>query len=363
MGRPINKKYIGPITCGGTQIEATAYFICRPGPTTAYICAQKATNTYNMVSICGCYSDRVQLTDGGVALQPGQANVTVKPYGFTGSGATATANLGATSFATVSGGTGTYVNGYVPAQVLCVNGGTHTANQQANASVVAVTLGAVGNIHTHNGYTVGDTFTWDYAGWSTPTVITVATTTGNGNISGVTITSAGSSTDTMITNTTPYSSAVTANAWATTATFGLRWDVESLRVNHHGDYTAPPANNVTFTPASGHGTGATALVGYGLSSVHVTCGGGCYQAVNAVIGGSASVTATVTCGAVTALHICGQGSFGPTRPTITITPIASLEYADVIRNLTVTTFNYNTYVWVPTGCTPEPGQAVLQTAS
>jgi hypothetical protein len=364
MGRPINNRYIGNVSGSGQQIEATAYFTCKPGAALAYICSQKATNTYNMVSVCGNYSNRVELTNGGVALQPGQANVTVKPYGFSGSGATATANLGATSFTVVSGGSGTYANGYVPGQILCVSGGTHTANKQSNATVTSVSLGAVGNIYSDTGYTVGDTFTWNYAGWSTPTIITVATTTGNGNISGVTLTSVGSTTNTSVSNTTVYSSATTTNAWANSATFGLRWDASGLTVNHEGDYTSPPSNPVSFTAASGHGTGATATVGYGLSSVQVTAGGSGYQAVTATVSGNggASVGATVTCGAVTALSICGPGSYGPTRPTITIAPIASLEYAQVIRNLTVTTFLYNTYEWVPTGCTPRPGQAVLQTA-
>ena len=366
MGRPINKTHIGNTSQAGQQIEATAYFTGLGCCTTAWICSQKATSTYNMVSTCGCYSDRVELTNGPTCcgIYPGQAYITVRPYGFTGSGATAVANLGVTSYTIISGGEGSVAAGYIPGQVLCVVGGTHAAAKQANATVTSVTLGLVGNIHTNNGYTVGDTFTWNSAGWLSPTVIRVATTTGNGNIGTVQISSAGTTTNISINNTTTYSSSTTANAWANTATFNLRWDVSGLATRRQGDYTAPPANPVSFSPQSGHGTCATATLGYGLSSVHITNGGSGYQAINTVVSGCghAIVTDAITCGVVSSLNICAPGSFGPTRPTITIAPVASLEYAQVIRNLSVTTFSYNTYEWVPTGTLPAPGQAVLQTA-
>jgi len=364
MGRPINANYIGNTSHTGQQLQATAYFICKPGTALAWICTQRATNTYNMVSVCGNYSNRVQLTNGGVALQPGQANVTVRPYGSTGSGASAVANIGVTSFAVTSGGSGTTAAGYVPGQILSVNGGTYFTNHRANATVESVALGAVGNIHTNNGYTVGDTFTWNYTGWATPTVITVATTSGNGNIGGVTITSAGNATNSSISNTTVFSSSTTANTWARSASFNLRWDVTALRVHNSGDYTTPPSNPVAFTAQTGRGTGAAATATYGISSTHIIAGGSNYQAVAPVVSGCgfARISGTVTCGAVTALTICAPGTFGPARPTITVSPVASTEYAEIIRNLTVSTFNNNTYTWVPTGCIPAPGQAVLQTA-
>ena len=153
-----------------------------------------------MVSACGSYTDIVQLTDGGVALQPGQANITVQPYGSTGSGATATANLGIGSATVVNAGTGTTANGYAPGQILSMNGGTYTGNQRGNVRVSTVQLGAATASSTA-GYTVGDTFTWSAAGWNSPSVLTVASTTGNGVIGGLTITSAGCSSNTSITNT------------------------------------------------------------------------------------------------------------------------------------------------------------------
>ena len=364
MGRPINKKYIGDIANPGQQLAATAYFTGKGGTAQAWIASQHALNTYTMVSACGSYTDIVQLTDGGVALQPGQANITVQPFGSTGSGATAVANLGVQSAVVTSAGTGTTANGYAPGQILSVNGGTYNGNQRGNVLVNTVHLGAATSTSTA-GYTVGDTFTWNYAGWNSPTVLTVASTTGNGIIGGITITSAGCAGNTQITNTTPYSSSMTANAWATSATFKLRWDIGQLNAYNPGDYTSPPTNPVSFTPQSGHGTGAAANLSYGISSTRVTNVGSNYQAAQVTVSGcgGAIVYANVNnCGQVGSLSIAAPGTFGPTRPTLSINPVASKEYAEVVKNLTVTTFNYNTYEWVQTGCTPQPGQAVIQTA-
>jgi hypothetical protein len=364
MGRPINKKYIGDIANPGQQLAATAYFTGLGGTSQAWIASQHSLNTYTMVSACGAYTDIVQLTDGGVALQPGQANITVQPYGSTGSGATATANLGIGSATVVNAGTGTTANGYAPGQILSMNGGTYTGNQRGNVRVSTVQLGAATASSTA-GYTVGDTFTWSAAGWNSPTVLTVASTTGNGVIGGLTITSAGCSSSTSITNTIAYSSSVTTNAWATSATFKLRWDITELGVYNTGDYTAPPSNPVSFTPQSGHGTGATATIAYGISSTKVTAAGSNYQAVKVCVSGcgGAIVYANINaCGQVASLNVAAPGTFGPTRPTLAINTVDTPQYAEVVKNLTVTTFAYNTYEWVPTGCTAQPGQAVIQTA-
>jgi len=364
MGRPINNKYIGCFCNSGQQIAATAYFTGLGGTSQAWIASQRAVNTYTMVSGCGGYSETVQLTNGGVALQPGQANITVHPYGSTGSGALAIANLGVQSAVVTSAGSGTTANGYAPGQILSVNGGTYNSNQQGNVRVHSVQLGAALATSTE-GYTVGDTFTWSYTGWNSPTVIQVASTTGNGIIGGVTIASPGCSSNTSITNTTAYSSSVTANVWATSATFKLRWDITELSTYNQGDYTAPPSNPVSFTPHSGHGTGAAATLTYGISSAHVTNTGANYQAAQVCVSGcgQAILYANINnCGHVSSLSVVAPGTFGPTRPTVSINPVATQEYAEVVKNLTVTTYNYNTYEWVPTGCTPQPGQAVIQTA-
>jgi hypothetical protein len=80
MGRPINSRYIGNTSTSGQQITATAYFGDDSQPRTAYISAQKGTNIYDMVSVDGLHSGMVQLTEGNIALAPGQANITVTNY-------------------------------------------------------------------------------------------------------------------------------------------------------------------------------------------------------------------------------------------------------------------------------------------
>ena len=68
------------------------------------------------------------------------------------------------------------------------------------------------------------------------------------------------------------------------------------------------------------------------------------------------------CSSDLSLNVAAPGTFGPTRPTLAINTVDTPQYAEVVKNLTVTTFAYNTYEWVPTGCTAQPGQAVIQTA-
>ena len=266
----------------------------------------------------------------------------------------------------VSGGNGPTTAGYAPGQILSVNSGSYNTNQRANAVVTTVTLGNISVTSSAvPGYTVGDTFTWAYNGWYTPTVVTVASTTGNGVVSGLTYTSPGSTANTQVTYSTQPSSVRTANSWATGTTFDVRWDVTGLAAYNQGDYTSPPSNPVSFTAQSGSGVNATATAGYGISSAHLTNGGLGYQSVKVAVSGNGSA---IICGTVNAtgnvsdLSITAPGNFGPTRPTLTVAPLASLEYAQVIKNLTVTTFLYNTYEWVPTEQVPQPGQAVLQTA-
>lgn len=80
MGRPINKKYIGNTSITNQQIAATAYFGGDSQTRTSYISAQKGTNTFHMVSADGQHDGIVELVNGNVALQPGQANITVTNY-------------------------------------------------------------------------------------------------------------------------------------------------------------------------------------------------------------------------------------------------------------------------------------------
>jgi hypothetical protein len=371
MGKPINKRYIGDVATPGQQINPTAYFIGKGSTSPAYIVKQLSENTYLMNDTTNTYQDKVHLVNGGAALSAGQANVTVQPYGSSGDGAAgAVANLGILSATVSSGGTGTSANYYVPGQILNPSTGSYTTGQRGNLYVGSVKLGTV-SVTANTGYTVGDTFTWNYAGFETPVVLTVATTTGNGNIGGVTISSAGSVSNVNITNTTPYSSSTTANAWATSARFSIRWDVLDFNVSNPGDYyNSIPSNPVTLTN-SAHGTGATANIAWKVSSVKVTNPGNLYLAASVGFTGStpAVATATVnqipnqtTSGNVTAVAVSYGGMYTNVPPTVTISTIRRVEYARVIKNLTVETFQGNEYSWVPTGVTPVDGQAVIQTA-
>ena len=80
MGRPINQRYIGNTNTSGQQVQATACFAGNSQTGTSYISTQKSTNTYQMVSVNGQYNGLVQLVAGNVALEHGQANITVTNY-------------------------------------------------------------------------------------------------------------------------------------------------------------------------------------------------------------------------------------------------------------------------------------------
>ena len=191
MGRPINNNYIGNISQSGQQIEATAYFGGDSQTRTAYIAKQKGSNTYDMVDLTGQRAGRVQLVDGGTNLTPGQANIAVYPFGSSGSNATVSANLGVFGTSVAVAGTGNVTHFYVPGETLSLASGT--ASVAAQLKIEAVKLGNVAILGTGgHGYTVGDSFTWGYAGYDVPAVVTVSGTTGNGNVSSLTYTTAGS---------------------------------------------------------------------------------------------------------------------------------------------------------------------------
>lgn len=362
MGRPINKNYTGNTTGSGQQIAATAYFPGDSQTRASYISRQVATNTYNMAAANGTASGRVQLVDGGVALTPGQANITVTPYGSTGSGAAATAKLGAGSVVYSTAGTGVGNVYYVPGQTLLTSGGTGTA---ANLYVSTVSLGNIFAINQGANYTVGDQFIWGAsAGAVVPAIATVGTTNATGAITSMTFTpNNGSISNVSLTNTTPYSSTVTTNVSAAGATFRVRWGIADLGIITPGDYTTAPANPITLT-GSATGVGATANVAWEVSNVVVSNGGSAYQAVRVTIAGNAKALGVVNvAGGVTSVVVTDPGSgYTTTNPTVTIAPIDTVQYASEIKNRTVNTFSGNTYEWVDSATTPVSGEAKLQTA-
>lgn len=358
MGRPINKRFVGNTSQSGQQIQATAYFAGDTQTRTAYINKQVAASSYNMVNVGGVQSGRVKLVNGGVALNPGEANVLVTPYGATGSGATAAnANLAARTATIVSAGTTGY---YVPGQVLYSSAGTFT--QRANVTVGSVEAGNVVILSAGPGYTVGDTFTWAYAGYDTPVVVTVASTSGNGNVATVSITEAGSVSNISVTNATPYSSSTTTNAWVSAASLRVRWDLNTVGVSTKGDYSVIPSNPLTLIGSS-TGSGATANVDWEVSSIRVTANGSGYQSVAVDVAGSAEAIGVVNAaGSVTSIVVTDSGSGYTAHPAVTISTLASTEYAAEIKNRSVTTFNGNSYQWVDSTVTPADGQAKLSTS-
>ena len=111
MGRPINGNYIGNASATGQQIVGQAWVAGDSQTRLSYIVKQKGPTSYVMASVNGqgpAGGGVVQLVNGAVT-QAGQGNITVTPYGATGSGATAIANVGI--YDTVSvyvSGTGAY---------------------------------------------------------------------------------------------------------------------------------------------------------------------------------------------------------------------------------------------------------------
>lgn len=360
MGRPINKRFIGNTSQTGQQIRATAYFPGDSATRTAYIDRQVGSNTYNMTNIGGVQSGRVTLVNGGVSLTAGQANIAVTPFGASGSGATASANIKIETATVITAGSGATSTYYVPGEVLYSGSGTFI--QRGNVSVGSVKAGNVSVLAGGPGYTVGDRFTWGYAGFDVPPTVTVATTTGNGAISTVTFTP-GVVSNVSVTNVTTFSSAVTSNAWANTASFAIRWDVNNLSVTNGGDYSVAPANTVSLT-GSTRGTGATANLTWQVSTVRVTNGGSSYSAPGISFTGNATGVGVINAaGSITSISVTDPGdSYSNTPPTITIAPIAGTEYVAELRNRSVVTFSGNSYVWVDSGVTPVDGQAQLPTA-
>jgi hypothetical protein len=363
MGRPLSKKFIGNIQGTGQQIVATAYIPDSNGPTTAWIQRQVATNTYNMANVAGVELGRCQLVQGGVALQPGEANIKVTPYGASGSGASAVAHLGIQSATVISGGNGDTTHYYVPGEIVYSSSGSFSP--RGNLVVETVQLGSASVVGNGNGYTVGDKFIWNYANYESPVVLTVASTTANGNVNGVTYSSVGSVSNINLSNTTPYSSATLANSWAHGATFSIRWDVQSLNVVNPGDYTTAPSGTLTLS-GSTHGQNASTTLSWLISSVAVTNGGANYDAPAVIFSSGTAAASAVTnaAGGVTSVVVTDPGGpYTNTPPSVSISPSDTIQYAQEIRDRTVTTWDKNTYEWLlPDEDLTASNQARIETA-
>lgn len=359
MGRPINKKFIGNITGSGQQIVATAYIPGSSGPATSWIKKQVATNTYLMADAAGPDSGRCQLVPGGQALEPGQANITVTPYGSSGGGVVATALMGvdvATSNVSVGGSLDVNVD-YQIGDSLVPTGGTYT--EQAELTVSQIKARYVSMMGTNHGanYQAGNYIEFGGAGWVSNLRVSVGAVDDDGAITSFNhlvgpgyygIRNAASPADPLSSGVTYTGSGI--NAIGSGATFNVQWGVNAVTVTTPGKYSVLPGlKDVSTTTDSSSGTGATVDLVYKVTDTDLQNGGSDFDgsATVSFSSGAAAATATVNAaGSISSVTVTAGGSNYTTIPSVSVTPVGSVEYAAEIRNRTVTTFDDNTYEWI-----------------
>lgn len=366
MGRPLKKVFFGNTSTGGQQIEGYAWTAGDSQARLSYIVKQKSTSGYVMASSDGTGTkggSLVYLVNGAVTTA-GEGNIKVEPYGTSGVGATATANLGVSGSPSIYvGGTGDHTADYVPGQVLQLQGGTYTGNQQANVTVTSVNVRTAWpyNPGGGGGYAAGDYFIFGGPGFTSNANIRVATVDGGGNITSYSVVSPG----VFVGNVLP-SDPVTANVVVTSggsgATWGLGWQINAVSVTNSGDYTTIPANPVSLA-GSAAGTGAQINVSYSISSVKVTAGGADYDVPPNVTfsTGSATAHAVVSGGSVTNIVIDSGGSGYTSKPTVGISANGGTGYARKITDRMVYLFDGREYQWLLEGDNlPGPGWAHIK---
>lgn len=349
MGRPINEKFIGNITGTGQQIVATAYIPGTAGPTTAWIKKQVATNTYLMADASGPDSGRCQLVQGGADLEPGQANITVTPYGASGANATGTARMGAVSATVVTSGSGAITADYDIGDTVTVSGGTSTA--AAIFDITGIRVGQMALNAAGYNYNAGNQITIGGAGWVSNVVVAVQTVDAAGAITGFVQVAGGgirnaAKIDT-VSGTTLEGSSGNADVSGTDATFNVRWGVANVAVAGAGVYSVLPSNPASTT-TDGSGEGATLTVGYNVTNVVVTNGGVDFDAaaVTFTPAGAQALATVNAAGSISAVSVTSGGPTVTAVPTVTLGPVNTVQYAAEIRNRTVTTFDDNTFSWI-----------------
>jgi len=350
MGRPINKKFIGNITGTGQQIVATAYIPGSAGPATSWIKKQIATNTYLMADAAGPDSGRCQLVQGGTNLEPGQANITVTPYGASGTGATATARMGAVSATVVTSGSGAITADYDIGDTVTVSGGTSTTAAIFDVTGIRVGQMELGSNAGYN-YNAGNQITIGGAGWLSNVVVAVNTVNAIGAITSFVQVAGGgvrnaAKIDTVSGSTLAGSSG-NADISGTDATFNVRWGVANVVLTGAGVYSALPSNPASTT-TDGAGGGATLTVGYNVTNVVVTNGGTDFDSATVTFtpAGAQALATVNAAGSVSAVSVTNSGPTVTAVPTVGVGPVNTVQYAAEIRNRTVTTFNDNTFSWI-----------------
>jgi hypothetical protein len=375
MGRPIKKQYFGNVSASGQQIIGNAWIngdtVARP----SWIVKQLSVNSHVWQSVDGqgpstpgqCY-----LVNGPVT-GPGQANISIYPFGVNGSGATGeAANLAASTATVVSPGASFSTDtDYGVGNVLNVSGGTYTTNYQANVLVTSVMVRVVAptnnNPGTGTNYSVGDTFVISGADYTISPVIRVTQAGPTGGVRAAAIVTPGCKvTPGLPADPVTFTSQNTINANASGATFNISWGVLSLVIANAGDYSALPANPVTLLGAGG---GATANLTYSVGTVVVTDGGSGFDSTSpntAAItfdpAGANAVGVINAAGSVSSVTINSGGGSYTTIPTITIAPSANPSLVSEIMDSTVRNFNNTIYSWRTNGNQlPGPGWAYINT--
>ena len=366
MGRPIKRAFMGNTTTGGEQIQGYAWTAGDSEARESYIVKQKATSSYVMASIDGTGvpgGGQVYLVNGAVTTA-GQGNILVEPYGFSGVGATATANLGVSGSPTVVvSGTGDVTADYRPSEVLSLVGGTYTGNQRANVTVQSVNVRTVAAQNQGTGYAQGDYFIFSGAGFSTNANVVVSSVGRSGEITGLSVSAAG-----VYTSATLRADPVTANTAVTTggasATFNFGWGLNTVSVANAGDYSAIPANPISLA-GSVAGTGGTINVTYSISTVKVTAAGIDYDIPPNVVfsTGNATATALLSSTSVASVTVDSGGSGYTAKPTVSLTTNGTSGYARKITDSIVHTFDGRQYKWLLEGNNlPGPGWAHIKSS-
>jgi len=365
MGRPLNSVYFGNTSTSGQQIVGNAWVAGDTQPRSSYIVKQRGTHKYVMSSTNGkspAGGGLVTLVNGNVT-QAGQGNVVVTPYGATGNGAVATANLGVSGSPTiVVAGTGAYTASYIPGEKLKLTGGTYTGNQQANVTIGSVSARVVNVAAGGSSYAVGDYFIFSGPGYNTNTNVKVASVN-SGAISTISIVNPGAYNSPTLPADPVTANVQVVSAGGTGATFNIGWGISSVGIANEGDYTVIPTNPVS-TSGSVNGVGATINVSYSVSSVQVTTPGAGYAGAPFVKfgNGNASAQAVVNAaGNVSTVQVLGGGNGYTAIPNVTIVNSATVQYATKITDTIVYTFSGNQYKWLLNGQTlPGFGWATIQ---
>ena len=364
MGRPIKKAYLGNSSTSGQQIVGNAWVAGDTQPRSSYIVKQRGTSSYVMASTNGngpAGGGLVTLVNGNVT-QAGQGNIVVTPYGATGNGAVASANLGISGSPAIAvSGTGAYTASYAPGEKLKLTGGTYTGNLQANVTVASVSIRTIAAATAGTSYAVGDYFIFSGAGYTANANVKVATVTA-GAISTLTVVNPGTYTNSVLPVSPVTANVQVVSAGGSGATFNIGWGLNTVAVTNKGDYTVLPTNPVS-TSGSVNGVGGTLNVTYSVSSVQVTTPGSGYIGAPFVkfSTGNASAQAVVNSnGNVSTVQVLGGGNGYTAIPNVSIVDSGNVQYARKITDRIVYTFGGGQYEWLLSGQTlPGFGYATI----